>query len=126
MTDRGAIALSILVLLLCVSGWMYWRGGSAQKAEVRALRAEATATAASVEISTETATKVDTQAHETRQRTAQAIETIRHEIEAAPVAAGPADLVGLRIAQEAYDRAIRASCRVQRTSDCPSPAAAAD
>lgn len=125
MTPRAYGLLGVLLVLLAFGGCNYLKGrtDAATKAENRAMKAEAKATAASVQISTGTATTIDTRGHETRTRTAQAVEAI-HATAADPDPA--ADAAVLRIAEEAHDRAIRAACRVQRTSDCTAPAGAAE
>lgn len=122
--NRLTLLLVVLLLAFIGLGLTYCRGGSKARADVKVLRAEATATAVSTEISRETAGHVDTQGAETRERTRAAQETIRERIEADPRPATDADPAILRVAQEAHTRAIRAACRVQRTSDCPTASAA--
>ncbi|MPS36035.1 MAG: hypothetical protein E2593_12165 [Stenotrophomonas sp.] len=124
MTPRAYALLGLLLVLLAFGGCNYLKGRTdvAAKAENRAMKAEAKATAASVQISAGTATTIDTRGHETRTRTAKAVEAI-HATAADPDPA--TDAAVLRIAEEAHARALRAACRVQRTSDCPAPAGAA-
>ena len=121
MTPRTYALLALLLALALFGGCNYFKGRSdvAAKVENKALRAESKAVAASAEISTSTATATDIRGHETRTRTALAVEAI-HATAADPDPAGDAAIV--RVAQEAHERAIRAACRVQRTSDCPAPA----
>lgn len=125
MTPRAYGLLGVLLVLLAFGGCNYLKGRAdvAAKVENRAMKAEAKATAASVQISAGTATTIDTRGHETRTRTAQAVEAI-HATAADPDPA--ADAAVLRIAEEAYARALRAACRVQRTRDCPAPAGTSD
>ncbi|WP_427852916.1 hypothetical protein [Stenotrophomonas acidaminiphila] len=125
MTPRAYALLGLLLVLLAFGGCNYLKGRTdvAAKAENRAMKAEAKATAASVQISAGTATTIDTRGHETRTRTAQAVEAI-HATAADPDPA--ADAAVLRIAEEAHARALRAACRVQRTRDCPASTGPAD
>jgi len=125
MTPKQAVYLALVVVLFSIGGCYYLKGRDDATASIEnaALRSQAKATAESVQISSTTATAVDTDGYETRTRTAAAVEAI-HASSSHPDSAADADI--LRIAQEAHDRAIRSACRVQRTSDCPAPAAAAD
>lgn len=118
MTPRQAITMAMVVVLLSIGGCYYLKGrtDASTSAENKALQAQARATSTSVQISRDTAAAVDLEAHETRERTAKAVEAI-HATSSDPDPAAATDI--LRIAREAHDRAIRAACRVQRTSDCP-------
>ncbi|WP_312252715.1 hypothetical protein [Stenotrophomonas sp.] len=124
MTPRQAITMAMVVVLLSIGGCYYLKGrtDAATSAENKALQAQVRATSDSVQISRGTSTAVDLEAHETRERTAKAVEAI-HATAAHPDPASSNDV--LRIAREAHERAIRAACRVQRTSDCPASAGAA-
>ncbi|HEY5805058.1 MAG TPA: hypothetical protein VIT90_15330 [Lysobacter sp.] len=122
--NRLTLLLVVLLLAFIGLGLTYCKGGSKGRSDVATLRTEAKATAVSTDISRDTAGRVDVQGAETRERTRAAQETIRERIEAAPRPAAGADPAILRVAQEAHVRAIRAACRVQRTSDC-TPAATA-
>ena len=122
MTIKDAIYLVALAVLLCIGGWLYWKGGDGE----RAAKKENREVGESNEISRDTAGRVDKAGAETRTATETARGRIRERIETDPRAAGPADADLLRIAMEAHDRAIRAACRVQRTSDCTATAAAAE
>lgn len=125
MTPRQAITMAMVVVLLSIGGCYYLKGrtDAATSAENKALQAQVRATSTSVQISRDTAAAVDLEAHETRERTAKAVEAI-HATSSDPDPAAAADV--LRIAREAHDRAIRAACRVQRTSDCPAATGSAD
>lgn len=125
MTPRQAITMAMVVVLLSIGGCYYLKGrtDADTSAENKALQAQVRATSTSVQISRDTAAAVDLEAHETRERTAKAVEAI-HATSSDPDPAAAADV--LRIAWEAHDRAIRAACRVQRTSDCPAAAGTAD
>jgi hypothetical protein len=118
VTIKDAIYLAVLAVLLCIGGWLYWKGGDGE----RAAKQENKEVAASTEVSRKTAANVDKAGAETRTATEAARGRIRERIESEPVPVGPADVDLLRVAVEAHDRAIRAACRVQRTSDCPAPA----
>ena len=128
MTIRQIVSLCLLVVLLSAGGWLYWKGGrdKGAKVEIKALKQEVKDVGASNATSRDTQRRVDVQGAETRDRTSKAQEAIRDRIQASPVADGPADADILRLATEAYQRAIRAACRVQRTSGCPEAAAAAE
>lgn len=125
MTPRAYGLLGVLLVLLAFGGCNYLKGRTdvATKAQNRAMKAEAKATAASVQISAGTAATIEARGHETRTRTAKAVEAI-HATAADPDPA--ADAAVLRIAEEAHARALRATCRVQRTSDCHAAAGATD
>ncbi|HHC8921431.1 TPA: hypothetical protein ACN3MR_002899 [Stenotrophomonas maltophilia] len=125
LTPRQAVQLAAVVVLLSIGGCYYLKGRSdtATTIENRELRASAKATSESVQISRETASAIDLEAHETRERTAKAVEAI-HATATHPDPDSAAAV--LRIAQEAHARAIRAACRVQRTSDCPASASTAE
>ena len=126
-TLRIYIAAALLAVLLAIGGWLYWKGGhdKAAKIENKALHQEAKDVAASNATSRDTQRRVDVEGAQTRDRTQEAQEAIRDRIQARPVADGPADPDVLRIATEAYQRALRAACRVQRTSGCAEASAAA-
>ena len=126
MTIRQIVSLCVLAVLLAIGGWLYWKGGhdKAAKIENKALHQEAKDVAASNATSRDTQRRVDVEGAQTRDRTQEAQEAIRDRIQARPVADGPADPDILRIASEAYQRALRAACRVQRTSGCPATTAA--
>lgn len=128
----AAIAVAVLAVAAGLAA-LYFRGNaalsdaSADKAkqernqareEVDALGAAAEQTKESVQISRDTAARVDTEQADTASRTAKAVERIDAVIETSPRPAGPADADVLRESREAYRRAIAAHCRVQRTSDC--------
>lgn len=125
MTPKNYVQMAIAVVLLSIGGCYYLKGrtDATTTADNTALRATAEATSASVQISNTTAAAVDTEGYETRSRTAKAVEAIHARSSDSD---SSADTDVLRLAQEAHDRAIRAACRVQRTSDCPAPAAAAE
>lgn len=125
MTPRQAITMAMVVVLLSIGGCYYLKGraDAATSADNKALQAQVKAANASAQVSRDTAAAVDLEAHETRERTAKAVEAI-HATAANPDPAGDTDV--LRIAEEAHHRAIRAACRVQRTSDCPASATAAE
>lgn len=125
MTPRQAITMAMVVVLLSIGGCYYLKGrtDADTSAENKALQAQVRATSTSVQISRDTAAAVDLEAHETRERTAKAVEAI-HATDAHPDPSSTDDV--LRIAREAHERAIRAACRVQRTSDCPATSAAAE
>lgn len=125
LTPKQSLQLALVVVLASIGGCYYLkgRGDSSTAAENTALRADARATTASVQISSATAAEVDLEAHDTRSRTAAAVEAIN----ANPAHSDPAATADvLRLAREAHDRAIRSACRVQRTGDCPAPAGPAD
>jgi len=125
LTPKQSLQLALVVVLVSIGGCYYLkgRGDNATSTENTALRADARATAASVQISSATAAEVDLESHDTRTRTAAAVEAINPP----PVHSDPAATADvLRLAREAHDRAIRSACRVQRTGDCPAPAGAAD
>ncbi|MDI9240751.1 hypothetical protein QLQ15_17750 [Lysobacter sp. LF1] len=133
MKAKAIAVIALVVLLLVAAVTLYRSGGSEPRAEVRELKTQAKAVAASVEISRTTAEKVEVQGAETRQQTAAAQEKIHARIANVPRPARPAsadvpgdldggaDPVVLHLAREAHHRAICATCRVQRTSDCPPP-----
>lgn len=125
MTPRQAITMAMVVVLLSIGGCIYLKGrkDSSTADTNKALQAQVRATSSSVQISRDTSAAVDLEAHETRERTAKAVEAI-HATSSDPDPAAAADV--LRIAREAHDRAIRAACRVQRTSDCPAAAGTSD
>lgn len=114
--------LAILLVVVGVGGWLYWKGGDGE----RAAKNEIQAVANSGQVSRDTATNVDKAGAETRAATEGARGRIRERIESEPAAGGPADADILRVAQEAHQRAIRSACRVQRTSDCDAAASAAE
>lgn len=134
-----AIAVAVLAVAAVVAA-LYFRGSaavsdaSASKAKQEAdqareavdvLGAAAEQTKESVQISRDTAARVDTEQADTASRTAKAVERIDAVIETSPRPVGPADTDVLRESREAYRRAIAAHCRVQRTSDCADAAAPA-
>lgn len=121
------LAYALIVLALIGVGWKCAsdRADFSQvKAEVRSYKKAATETKRSVEISKDTAARVDKESEDTRQRTARAVETIDAHITRDPVVAGPADPDLMRIAREAHSRAARAHCRVQRAGNCADTTAA--
>ena len=120
LSIREWIGIALMLAVLSLAGWLYWKGGHDKglKVENKALKAEVKDVAESNETSRETQKRVDVQGAETRDRTQEAREAIRDRIQADPRPADRADADILRIATEAYQRAIRASCRVQRTSGC--------
>lgn len=125
LTPKQSLQLALVVVLVSIGGCYYLkgRGDNATATENATLRADARGTAASVQISSATAAAIDVEAHDTRTRTAAAVEAIN----ATPAHSDPAATADvLRLAREAHDRAIRAACRVQRTSDCPAAAGSAD
>lgn len=119
---RTYALLAILLIVLGVGGWLYFKGGDGE----RAAKQENKEVAESNKVSRETAGNVDKAGAETRAANEAARGRIRERIESDPGASGAADPDLLRIAMEAHDRAVRAACRVQRTSDCPAAAAAAE
>ncbi|QDY47311.1 hypothetical protein [Stenotrophomonas maltophilia] len=125
LTPKQSLQIAMVVVLASIGGcvWLKGRTDADTSAENKALRAQVRATSTSVQISRDTAAAVDLEAHETRERTAKAVEAI-HATSSDSDPAAAADV--LRIAREAHDRAIRAACRVQRTSDCPAAAGATD
>lgn len=125
MTPKNYVQMAIAVVLLSIGGCYYLKGrdDAATKFENTALRDNARASAASVQISNTTAAAVDTEGYETRSRTAAAVEAINAR-SSDPDPAATAHI--LRLAEEAHDRAVRAACRVQRTGDCPASAGAAE
>ncbi|MGH8037087.1 MAG: hypothetical protein ACREPD_05030 [Stenotrophomonas sp.] len=125
MTPRQYVQMAMVVVLLSMGGCYYLKGrtDAATSHENKALQAQVRATGESVQISRDTAAAIDLDAHETRERTAKAVEAI-HATAAHPAPSSADDV--LRIAREAHDRAIRAACRVQRTSDCPAATGTAD
>lgn len=133
MPTRTMLVAAIVVLALIACLCIYHLGGEAPREEleaahdqIEALTDVAETVADSNEISRQTAARVDVTGAETRQRATQARERIIERVEADPVPAGDVDPVVLHEAGEAYAAAVRAACRVQRTDDCPAPAAAAD
>ncbi len=126
MTIKQAIYLIVALVLLLIGGCLYIKGGAKPRAEAKAAKAEIKAVGESNKISRDTQTNVEQQGAETRERTQQAQEDIRERIQADPVVSGSADPDILRIAQEAHQRAIRAACRVQRTSRCTDTATPAE
>ncbi len=128
----AAIAVAVLAVIALLAA-LYFRGNAAvsdasagkakQEADqareaVDVLGAAAEQTKESVQISRETAARVDTEQADTASRTAKAVERIDAVIQTSPQPVGPADADVLRESREAYRRAIAAHCRVQRTSDC--------
>ncbi len=126
LTIKQALYLALAIVVLAIGGCLYFKGGAKPRAEAKAAKAEIKAVGESNKISRDTQTSVEQQGAETRERTQQAQEDIRERIQADPVVSGSADPDILRIAQEAHQRAIRAACRVQRTSRCGDPAAATE
>jgi hypothetical protein len=127
LTVREAVGLALLVACLTLAGWLYWKGGHDEKVggENKALKSDAKATGKSNKISRETQGRVEQQGAETREQARRDAEALDEDARANSGDDAPADDDGMRVAQDAYDRAIRAACRVQRTSGCPDPAAAA-
>jgi len=125
LTPKQSVQLALVVVLASIGGCYYFKGrdDASTAAQNATLRAEARATADSVQISSATAAAIDVESHDTRTRTAAAVEAIN----ATPAHSDPAATADvLRLAREAHDRAIRAACRVQRTSDCPAAAGSAE
>lgn len=128
LTIREIVGIVLLLACLTWSGWIYWKGRHDQKVggENKALKADAKATDKSVGISRATERRVDQQGAETREQARRDAEALDDDARANPGDDAPADDDGMRVAQDAYDRAIRAACRVQRTSGCPDAPAASE
>lgn len=130
-TARLYVLLGLLLVVAGSAFFIFHKGGSAPraelkvaKAETRAAQAEVQAVAASVKVSQDTAAQVDVQGAEVRQKAAAAKETIHEAISRDPAGTDPAgDAAVVREAEQAYDAAIRAACRVQRENSCDGAAA---
>lgn len=121
-TAKLYAVLALALLLIGVVFFIFRQGGSAPRAEAKVAKTEVKMVTASVEVSKATAEKVDIQGAEVRQRAVTAKETIHEAIARDPAGVDPtADAAIVREAEQAYAAALRAACRVQRTSDCPSP-----
>ncbi|KAK6697393.1 hypothetical protein SNK04_014145 [Fusarium graminearum] len=122
---NGAVQIATVIVLLSIVGGCYLKGRADEDmaAVNKSLRADVKATSTSVQISRDTADAVDLDTHETRERTVKAVEAIN-----ATAAYSDPDSTAhvLRMAREAHDRALRAACRVQRTSDCPEAASSSE
>ena len=132
---KATLLVAALALALIAYGCVHRHGGEVPRVElevarshVQAMQERAKAVDQSIGISRDTATRIDVAGAETRQHATPARDRILERIEVEPVPAGSSSLdpVVVHEAGEAYAAAIRAACRVQRTGDCPSPAAATD
>lgn len=125
LTLRQWLSLGLLVAAIAAAGWLYWKGGHDQKvgSQAKTLKAEVKAVGKSNKISRKTQDRVESEGAGVR-RQAQRDED---RIDEAAVANTPAaDAVVVRVAREAYERAVRASCRVQRADGCDAAPAAPD
>jgi hypothetical protein len=104
----AAIVVACAVLL-------FYMGGSKPREEAKELRAENRAVSESNEISRSTQRRTETEGYETQRKAREDDRALRA---GADPAAAPADDGGMRVAQRAYDEAIRASCRLRRASAC--------
>jgi len=110
--------LYLLLALIAGAGWVYWKGGSKPRQEARALEQAAKDTAKSNKISRGTQERIGIEGYETQQRADRRVARVQDRISAVPDS-GQLDADILRESREAWQAAIAASCRVQRTSDCP-------
>lgn len=110
----------LAIILVIVAALLWWRGGSAPREELREQKAENRAVSESNEISRSTQRRTETEGYETQRRARADDQALRA---AADPGAAPADDGGMRVAQRAYDEAIRAACRVRRASACDGAAA---
>ncbi len=124
MTIKQMLYVALAIVIVAIGGCLYFKGGSKSRAVAKTAKAEIKAVGESNKISRDTQANVEQQGADTRDRTQQAQEGIRERIQADPVVSGSADPDILRIAQEAHQRALRAACRVQRTSRCTDTAPA--
>lgn len=124
MMPKQWLRLGVLLAILAGVAWIYWKGrdDADTKNENKALRTENKAVAQSNQITRETESRVDRESVRNR---AQA-ERDQQELDDATDsgAAGTPDDPGVRVAREAYERALRSACRVQGTSPCAAPASA--
>lgn len=111
----------LLIILVSAAALLWWRGGSAPREELREQKAENRAVSESNEISRSTQRRTETEGYETQRRARADDQALRA---GADPGAAPADDGGMRVAQRAYDEAIRSACRVRRASACDGAAAA--
>ncbi len=111
----------LLTILVSAAALLWWRGGSAPREELREQKAENRAVSESNEISRSAQRRTETEGYETRKRAEADDRALRA---GADPDAAPADDGGMRVAQRAYDEAIRAACRVRRAEPCDGAAAA--
>jgi len=104
-----------LIALLAGAGWVYWKGGKESRQEVKALTQAAKDTAKSNEISRSTQERIGTEGYETRKRAQQDDRALR---QGADPGAAAADDGGMRVVQDAYERALCAASRVRREKSC--------
>ncbi len=118
--------IAALVFVLLCAGLLYWNGGKAARKEAKAAKTEIKAVAKSNGISRRTQDKVEQEGAQSRRQADADEDKLDEDIRANPGDDAPVSDDGMRIAQEAYERAVRAACRVQREGECPSAAAPAD
>lgn len=109
----------ICLFLLAGAGALYWSGGKESRKAVKVAKTEIKAVAKSNKISRATQAKVEQEGADTRRQADADEGKLDADIRANPVADDPVDDDGMRVAQEAYERAVHAACRVQRASGCP-------
>lgn len=116
--------LILLLIVLAVVAFIYWKGqhDADTKHENKALRADNRAVSKSNKISRATQDRVGREGAATREQNDRDQRALDNATDTG--AAGAADDPGVRVAEEAYERAIRAACRVQRTSACDVASAA--
>lgn len=133
-----AIIAAVVVLFLTAAFFLV-RGRIAADARneltAKIQKQQIKATGQAIEISSKIDMRVQVEQLETAKNTKAAQDKIDEIIEAKPAEPDPfgavlvddADLPDvLRIAQQAHSRAVLASCRVQRTSDCPADPGASE
>lgn len=105
-------------IVVACAGLLFYMGGSKPREEAKELRAENRAVSESNEISRSTQRRTETEGYETQRQAQERAARVQERIAASPDSSHlDADI--LRESREAWAAAIRSSCRVQRTVDCP-------